>query len=83
MTSACSGALEISLSALSNPGQNILVPKPGFPLYRCLIDARGVETRYYRLKVRPQHLMTWQGSRLTFDLILVWIFDFWRYVLDL
>ena len=78
MTSACSGALEISLSVLSNPGQNILVPRPGFPLYRCLVDARGVETRYYRLKVRPRHHMVWGGSRLTFDLILVRISDLWQ-----
>ena len=51
LTSACSGALELSINVLCNAGQNILVPKPGFAIYRCLAGAKQVEPRYYNLKV--------------------------------
>ncbi len=43
MTSGCSHGLEISLEALSNPGDNVLVPAPGFLLYSMLTRPRGVE----------------------------------------
>ena len=51
MTSGCSGALEMSITALSEPGQNILIPSPGFGLYTCLAGARGLDCRLYRLVV--------------------------------
>eukprot|EP01080_Neovahlkampfia_damariscottae_P000708 gene708-8960_t len=50
ITSACSGALEIVFSALTNPKDNILVPKPGFSLYDVLCGNKSVEPRYYNLK---------------------------------
>lgn len=50
MTSACSGALEMCVTVLTNPGQNILIPSPGFGLYTCLSAARGLDCRLYRLK---------------------------------
>ena len=31
--SGCSGALDITMSALLEEGDNILLPSPGFPLY--------------------------------------------------
>jgi len=30
VTSGCSVAIEICIGALANPGQNILMPRPGF-----------------------------------------------------
>jgi tyrosine aminotransferase len=33
LASGCSGALELVMSALADPGDNILVPEPGFSLY--------------------------------------------------
>ncbi len=51
MTSACSGALDIAIGTLSNAGQNILTPSPGFALYRCLLGAKLVEQRLYRTLV--------------------------------
>ncbi|KAI7849307.1 tyrosine aminotransferase [Circinella umbellata] len=49
LTNGCSGALEICFSVLCNPGQNILLPRPGFSLYRSLAEVKEVEGRYYDL----------------------------------
>ncbi|KAI8145028.1 tyrosine aminotransferase [Fennellomyces sp. T-0311] len=49
LTNGCSGALEICFSVLCNPGQNILLPCPGFSLYRSLADVKQIEGRYYNL----------------------------------
>jgi len=51
MASACSGALEMSLTVLANPGQNVIMPSPGFGVYQCHAEARGVEMRFYKLVV--------------------------------
>ena len=51
MTSACSSALELSIEVLTMPGQNILVPSPGFGLYTCLGGAHELDCRLYRLLV--------------------------------
>ena len=51
MTSSAAGALDISISVFTNPGQNILVPKPGFAIFRCLALARGVQCKLYPLLV--------------------------------
>uniref|UniRef100_A0AAV1V364 Tyrosine aminotransferase n=1 Tax=Peronospora matthiolae TaxID=2874970 RepID=A0AAV1V364_9STRA len=50
ITSGCSGAIEIALQGLLNPGDNILLPTPGFPLYRALCAAYKIECRFYTLK---------------------------------
>ena len=39
-------------AALTDPGTNILIPKPGFSLYKSIAGARGVETRSYSCLVR-------------------------------
>ena len=52
MTSSCSGALELCFTALASAGQNFLIPKPGFALYRCQLGSLDVELRYYSLKVQ-------------------------------
>lgn len=51
MVNACSGAVDMSLTVLANPGQNVLMPSPGFGVYKCLAEARGVEMRFYKLVV--------------------------------
>ena len=51
LTNACSGAVNMCIEVLCEPGQNILIPSPGFGLYKCLCEARGVEVRLYRLMV--------------------------------
>ncbi|EEY65896.1 tyrosine aminotransferase, putative [Phytophthora infestans T30-4] len=52
IASGCSGAIEIALRGLLNSGDNILLPKPGFPLYQALCEAHKIECRFYNLKVR-------------------------------
>lgn len=49
LASGCSGAIDLAISVLANPGQNILVPKPGFSLYRTLAVSLGIQVRYYKL----------------------------------
>jgi tyrosine aminotransferase len=48
IASGCSGALDLAISALADAGSNILIPAPGFSLYKTLAAAKGVETRSYR-----------------------------------
>ena len=35
--------------SLADPGQNILVPQPGFPLYSTIAHGHGIETKEYKL----------------------------------
>ncbi|KAI9323320.1 tyrosine aminotransferase [Dichotomocladium elegans] len=49
LTHGCSHALDICVSALCNPGQNILLPRPGFSLYKALAVVKEVEVRFYDL----------------------------------
>ena len=58
LTSGGSGAVEMAITVLANPGQNILLPKPGFSLYQCITGAKGVESRFYCLLVSKMwHLL--------------------------
>lgn len=49
LASGCSGALELVMAALANPGDNILVPEPGFSLYLTICGNKGFEARHYPL----------------------------------
>ncbi|KAJ7311807.1 hypothetical protein JRQ81_006116 [Phrynocephalus forsythii] len=49
LTSGCSQAIEMALAVLANPGQNILVPRPGFSLYKTLAQSMGIEVKFYDL----------------------------------
>ncbi|NUM36443.1 MAG: aminotransferase class I/II-fold pyridoxal phosphate-dependent enzyme [Candidatus Brocadiae bacterium] len=44
-----SEAIEICLTALADPGDNVILPSPGYPLYSALNSKLGIESRYYRL----------------------------------
>lgn len=46
----CSQGLMHSIAALAVPGANILMPRPGFPLYHVLAGYYGVEARFYNLR---------------------------------
>ncbi|GFW60938.1 tyrosine aminotransferase [Trichonephila clavipes] len=49
LTSGCSHAIELAISVLANPGQTILVPRPGFPIYKTLAESMGINIKYYSL----------------------------------
>ena len=47
LTSGCSHALQLSIEVLCNPGDVLLVPNPGFPLYKTIADYLGVEVTHH------------------------------------
>jgi len=49
ITSGASEAIELAMSALVDPGQNVLTPSPGYPLYTAVISKLSVENRPYFL----------------------------------
>lgn len=49
MTLGCSEALSHCIAALAATGGNMLLPRPGFPLYDVLCAYHGIECRYYDL----------------------------------
>lgn len=49
IASGCSGALEMAISVLAHEGQTILLPQPGFSLYKTICDNKGIRTKYYNL----------------------------------
>ena len=51
LTNGCSQAIDLCITCLANPGQNILIPKPGFSIYKTLCGTLGIEVKYYSLLV--------------------------------
>ncbi|XP_076923588.1 putative aminotransferase TAT2 [Bidens hawaiensis] len=49
ITAGCTQAIEVAVSILAKPSANILVPKPGFPIYELCAAFRNVEIRHYDL----------------------------------
>uniref|UniRef100_A0A803MVW6 Aminotransferase class I/classII large domain-containing protein n=1 Tax=Chenopodium quinoa TaxID=63459 RepID=A0A803MVW6_CHEQI len=49
LTLGCTHAIEVALSVLSNPGANILIPKPGFPYYEAVSANTDLEIRHFNL----------------------------------
>lgn len=49
VTSGCTQAIEVVLSILARPGANILVPRPGFPIYELCAAFRHLEVRRFDL----------------------------------
>lgn len=49
VANGCSGALELALTALLDPGTVLLVPKPGFPLYQVIAESHGASVAHYNL----------------------------------
>lgn len=63
LTGGTSGALELVLGALANEGDNILLPRPGFPLFRTLAEGFGIECRFYQLSPERE----WQAELADFS----------------
>lgn len=49
ITVGCSQAIQLCLAALSTEGANILIPRPGFPIYETFCKYYDVECRFYDL----------------------------------
>ena len=49
LCSGCSCALDLCISVLANPGDNILIPRPGFSVYGTLANGLSIETKEYDL----------------------------------
>lgn len=51
LCSGCSSSLEHCIAVLADGsrGQNVLMPRPGFPIYRTLAETVGIEVRSYNL----------------------------------
>nr|AGT02688.1 tyrosine transaminase [Crithidia acanthocephali]AGU68009.1 tyrosine transaminase [Crithidia acanthocephali] len=49
MTSGGSHAIQLAITAIANPGDNILLPAPGFPHYKTIADTYQIECRFYNL----------------------------------
>ncbi|CAH9104472.1 unnamed protein product [Cuscuta epithymum] len=49
VSAGCTQAIEIAVSILAFPGANILLPRPGFPVYALCAAFRHLEVRYFDL----------------------------------
>ncbi len=49
ITASCSESYHLLFSVLTKPGDNVLLPQPGYPLFDDLADYSSLETRYYPL----------------------------------
>lgn len=49
LCSGCSSSLDLCIAVLAGRGQNILIPRPGFSIYRTLALGHDVECRSYDL----------------------------------
>ena len=49
ITSGASEAADLVLTALVNPGEEVLLPAPGYPLYPAILNKLGADARYYDL----------------------------------
>ena len=58
ITSGASEAADLVLTALVNPGDEVLLPAPGYPLYPAILSKLGADARYYDL----DELRGWQPS---------------------
>lgn len=50
VTSGASEAADLTLTALVNPGDEVLLPAPGYPIYPAIVGKLGAQIRYYHLQ---------------------------------
>lgn len=58
ITSGASEGADLLLTALLNPGDEVILPGPGYPIYAAIINKLGARTRYYYLDQETN----WQPS---------------------
>lgn len=54
LCSGCSSSIDICIGAIAETGKNILIPRPGFSIYRTLAVGHGIEVRSYNLLPNKQ-----------------------------
>src|SRR5215467_7170952 len=50
ISSGASEAADLTLTALVNPGDEVLLPAPGYPIYPAIVSKLGAKVRYYHLQ---------------------------------
>ncbi|KAK1257219.1 putative aminotransferase TAT2 [Acorus gramineus] len=69
LTSGATQAIQVILSALAGPGRNVLLPRPGFPVYASTCHLAGIEPRFYDLlpssnwELNPSQIMSLADSK--------------------
>jgi alanine-synthesizing transaminase len=58
VTAGASEAADLTLTALVDPGEEVLLPAPGYPIYPAIVGKLGARVRYYHLQ--PQQ--NWHPS---------------------
>ena len=58
LTSGASEGADLLLTALLNPGDEVLLPAPGYPIYAAIINKLDARARYYNLDQKSD----WQPS---------------------
>ena len=51
MVPGTAGALDITLATVCERGKTVLLPKPGFSLFKCLASCLELNMKYYTLLV--------------------------------
>lgn len=61
------------IEGIADPGDNILIPRPGFSLYVTLCQSLGMENRFYDLivKIRRRKISPEKIFVLSFSLIRI------------
>lgn len=54
ITSGCSGALQMCIEVLCSPGDSILLPQPGFSLYKTIADSNHSTPIFYPLNPKRE-----------------------------
>lgn len=67
LASGCSHALQMAIEGIANPGDNILIPRPGFPLYSTLCKPHGIEDRWYMLDMKNGGLINLEHLETLID----------------
>lgn len=49
ITSGCTQAIDVALSMVGRAGANVLLPRPGFPIYELCAAFRHLEVRHFDL----------------------------------
>uniref|UniRef100_A0A8R1DM57 Tyrosine aminotransferase n=1 Tax=Caenorhabditis japonica TaxID=281687 RepID=A0A8R1DM57_CAEJA len=56
LASGCSHALQMAIEAVANPGDSILVPHPGFPLYSTLCRPHNIVDKPYKINMTGEEV---------------------------